>query len=146
MHCIHKMNMIKRVGGLGSCNHRAELTGIFRLVVQKLRRESAHAQYFQFKIPTKRARMRGFSSQFLDNQPKNSCTHIHMWLHWLHCACADLHSSIHLVGFVATPQRLSRCQFCRISAKIKDALAVPRLYLERLATPRLVTEVTYYMY
>ena len=33
-------------------------------------------------------------------------THIHMWLHWLHFA--DLHSSIHLSGFVATPQPLSK--------------------------------------
>ena len=68
------MNMIKRVGGLGSCNHRAE-----------------------------------------------QLTHIHMWLHWLHFA--DLHSSIHLSGFVATPQPLSKvCQFCRISATITDAV------------------------
>ena len=43
-------------------------------VVQKSRQESAHAQNYQFKIPTKRARMRGFSSRFLDNQPENCCT------------------------------------------------------------------------
>ena len=42
------------------------ITAVFRLVVQKSRRESAHAQNFQFKIPTKRARMPGFSSRFLD--------------------------------------------------------------------------------
>ena len=40
------------------------------------RRESAHAQNFQFKIPTKRARMREFSSRFLDNQPENCCTRV----------------------------------------------------------------------
>ena len=55
------------------CQH---LTAVFWLVVQKLRRESAHAHNFQFKIPIKSARMRGrgFSSQFLDNQPENRCT------------------------------------------------------------------------
>ena len=38
---------------------------------QKSRRESAHAQNFQFKIPTKRARMRGFSSRFLVENPRS---------------------------------------------------------------------------
>ena len=42
-------------------------TGIFRLVVQKLRRESAHARPFGGDFELKMLRMRGFSSQFLDN-------------------------------------------------------------------------------
>ena len=49
-------------------------TAVFRLVVQKSRRESTHAQNFQFKIPTKRVRMCGFSSRLLDNQPENCCS------------------------------------------------------------------------
>ena len=48
-------------------------TAVFRFVVQKSRRESAHAQNFQFKIATKRAHMHGFSSRFLDDQPENCC-------------------------------------------------------------------------
>ena len=48
--------------------------GYRQLVVQKSRRESAHAQNLQFKSPTKRARMRGFSSRFLDNQLENPCS------------------------------------------------------------------------
>ena len=48
-------------------------TAVFWLVVQKLRRESTYAHHCQFKIPIKSARMRGFSSQFLDNQPENRC-------------------------------------------------------------------------
>ena len=62
------------------CDNQPEIekrcTGIFQLVVQKSRREPAHAQNFQFKIPTKRARMRGFSSRFLDNQLENPCTEV----------------------------------------------------------------------
>ena len=42
----------------------------FRLVVQKLRREFTHAQDFLFKIAAQSARMREFSSRFLDNQPE----------------------------------------------------------------------------
>ena len=48
------------------------LTAVFRLVVQNLQRESAHVQNFQFKVPTKSVRMRGFLSKFLDNQPKST--------------------------------------------------------------------------
>ena len=51
----------------------ARHTGVFRLVVQKLRRESAHARPFGGDFELKMLRMRGFSSQFLDNQLKNSC-------------------------------------------------------------------------
>ena len=46
----------------------------FRLVVQKLRREFTHAQYFLFKITAQSARMREFSSRFLDNQPEIECS------------------------------------------------------------------------
>ena len=42
----------------------------FRLAVQKLRREFTHVQNFLFKIAAQSARMREFSSQFLDNQPE----------------------------------------------------------------------------
>ena len=42
-------------------------TEVFWLVVQKSRRESAHAHHFQFKMSIKSARMRGFSSRFLDS-------------------------------------------------------------------------------
>ena len=54
----------------------------YRLVVQKLRRESdnqklrresVHARPFSGDFELKMLRMRGFSLQFLDNQPKNSC-------------------------------------------------------------------------
>ena len=38
-------------------------TEVCRLVVTNLRREFAHARNFQFKIPTKSVRKRGFSSQ-----------------------------------------------------------------------------------
>ena len=44
-----------------------------RLVGTNLRREFAHARNFQFKIPTKSERMRGFSSQICANQPANLC-------------------------------------------------------------------------
>ena len=63
-------------------------TAVFRLVVQKLRREYAHAQYFQFKISTKRAHMRGFSSRFLDNQPENPIFRAILRMHMLYCTCA----------------------------------------------------------
>ena len=43
----------------------------FQLVVQKLRREFAHARNFLFKTP---ANVRGFSSRFLDNQLEIDCT------------------------------------------------------------------------
>ena len=61
------------------CSNASEIssTAVFRLVVQKSQRESAHAQNFQFKIPTKRARMHGFSSRFLDNQHE---TAVVFWL------------------------------------------------------------------
>ena len=49
----------------------------FRLVVQKLRREFTHAQNFLFKIAAQSARMREFSSQFLDNQPEIECKPSH---------------------------------------------------------------------
>ena len=39
----------------------------------KLRREFTHARNFEFKIPTKSVRMRGFSSQVCANQPANLC-------------------------------------------------------------------------
>ena len=49
-------------------------TAVFWLVVQKLRRESAHARTFDGDFELKIImRMRGFSSQFLDNQPENRC-------------------------------------------------------------------------
>ena len=51
-------------------------TAIFRLVVQKLRRETAHAHTFDGDFELKIMRMRGFSSQFLDNQPKNRCKYV----------------------------------------------------------------------
>ena len=44
------------------------LPGVFRLVVQKLRRESTHARPFGGDFELKMLRMRGFSSQFLDIQ------------------------------------------------------------------------------
>ena len=40
----------------------------------KLRRESAHARTLDGDFELKIMRMRGFSSQFLDNQPENRCT------------------------------------------------------------------------
>ena len=48
-------------------------TAVFRLVVQKLRRESAHARPFGGDFELKILRMREFSSRFLDNQPENCC-------------------------------------------------------------------------
>ena len=48
-------------------------TAVFWLVVQKLRRESVHARTFDGNFELKIMRMRGFSSQFLDNQPENRC-------------------------------------------------------------------------
>ena len=48
-------------------------TGIFQLVVQKSRRESAHARPFGGNFELKILRMRGFSSRFLDNQLENPC-------------------------------------------------------------------------
>ena len=49
-------------------------TGVFQLVVQKSRRESAHARPFGGTFELKILRMRGFSSRFLDNQLENPCT------------------------------------------------------------------------
>ena len=49
-------------------------TAVFRLVVQKLRRESTHARPFGGDFELKILRMRGFSSRFLDNQPENCCS------------------------------------------------------------------------
>ena len=49
-------------------------TAVFWLVVQKLRRESAHAGTFDRDFELTVMRIRGFSSQFLDNQPENRCT------------------------------------------------------------------------
>ena len=49
------------------------ITGIFQLVVQKSRRESAHARPFGGNFELKILRMRGFSSRFLDNQLENPC-------------------------------------------------------------------------
>ena len=49
-------------------------TAVFRLVVQKSRRESTHAHSFGGDFELKILRMRGFSSRFLDNQPENCCT------------------------------------------------------------------------
>ena len=80
-------------GGCGSVIAHAQLscfyqiTVDFQLVVQKLRREFTHAQNFLFKIPAQvractkfpiqnscpSARMRGFSSRFLDNQLEIDC-------------------------------------------------------------------------
>ena len=54
--------------------HSNDHTAVFRLVVQKLRRESAHARTFGGDFGLKILRMRGFSSRFLDNQPENCCT------------------------------------------------------------------------
>ena len=51
-----------------------ERTEVCRLVGTNLRREVAHARNFQFKIPTKSVRMRGFLSQICANQPANLCT------------------------------------------------------------------------
>ena len=48
-------------------------TAVFRLVVQKSRRESAHARTFGGDFELKILRMREFSSRFLDNQPENCC-------------------------------------------------------------------------
>ena len=50
-------------------------TAVFRLVVQKLRRETAHAHTFDGDFDLKIMRMREFSSRFLDNQPENRCTY-----------------------------------------------------------------------
>ena len=50
-------------------------TAVFRLVVQKLRRETAHAHTFDGDFDLKIMRMRGFSLQFLDNQPENRCSY-----------------------------------------------------------------------
>ena len=49
-------------------------TAVFRLVVQKLRRESAHARPFGGDFELRILRMREFSSRFLDNQPENCCS------------------------------------------------------------------------
>ena len=46
-------------------------TEVFWLVVQKSRRESAHARTLDGHFELKIMRMRGFSSRFLDNQPEN---------------------------------------------------------------------------
>ena len=63
---VHAHNGVLRVAQLLVTLH-------FRLVVQKLRREFTHAQNFLFKTPAQSARMRGFSLQFLDNQPEIEC-------------------------------------------------------------------------
>ena len=47
-----------------------QVTAVFRLVVQKSRREFAHARPFGGDFELKILRMRGFSSRFLDNQPE----------------------------------------------------------------------------
>ena len=52
-----------------------DCTAVFRLVVQKSRRESTHARPFGGDFGLKILRMRGFSSRFLDNQPENCCIH-----------------------------------------------------------------------
>ena len=65
---------------------------------KKLRRESAHAHNFQYKISIKSARMRGFSAQFLDNQPENRCTvdiHIMCLQTVQHCHTPDYCRSSH---------------------------------------------------
>ena len=51
-------------------------TGVFQLVVQKSRRESAHACPLGGNFELKNLRMRGFSSRFLDNQLENPCTKV----------------------------------------------------------------------
>ena len=56
-----------------ACGMRMRFNNI-RLVVQKLRRESAHARPFGGDFELKILRMRGFSSQFLDNKPKTPVT------------------------------------------------------------------------
>ena len=52
------------------------ITVDFQLVVQKSRREFAHARNFLFKIPTN---VRGFSSRFLDNQLEIDCSSVILW-------------------------------------------------------------------
>ena len=54
--------------------HWFECTEVFWLVVQKSRRESAHARTLDGHFELKIMRMRGFSSRFLDNQPENLST------------------------------------------------------------------------
>ena len=48
-------------------------TAVFRLVVQKSRRESAHVRPFGGDFELKILRVRGFSLRSLDNQLENCC-------------------------------------------------------------------------
>ena len=58
------------------CDNQPEnrCTAVFRLLVQKSRRESTHARPFGGDFELKILRMRKFSSRFLDNQPENCCS------------------------------------------------------------------------
>ena len=78
-------------------------TAVFSLVVQKSRRESAHARTFGGDFELKFLRMRRFLLRILDNQPENFC----IWM------CCNLYISVDCVMRLSSNTVLSSSLYIR---------------------------------
>ena len=76
----HDQILVQLLPTASTCVEAGQLVGyhqcieVCRLVVTNFATRIRACAEFQFKIPTKSERMRGFSSQICDNQPANLCS------------------------------------------------------------------------